>query len=142
MTAKEFLNQAYRIENMIDVKLDQLKIYKALSTKATSALSASPRTGTPNIHRMEDIIIKMVDLENEIILSLDKLLDTRLEISAAIDNIPCKEYRMILELRYLCYMPWSEIAAKLKYSKQHTFRLHDEALKEVILKNKDESKIY
>jgi DNA-directed RNA polymerase specialized sigma subunit len=131
MTAKEYLNQAYRVERMVGVKLEQLQAYKTLSTKAASTLSLSPNTGTPNIHRMEDIIIKIMDLENEIIADMHKLLDMRLEISQSIKNVGNTDYRMLLELRYLCYMPWEEIAVEMRYSTQRVFQLHSAALEEI-----------
>ena len=41
------------------------------------------------------------------------------------------ELRTILEKRYLSFISWERIAVELGYSIQHTYRLHDAALKEV-----------
>ena len=39
--------------------------------------------------------------------------------------------RTILEKRYLCFDTWEQISVDMGYSIQHTFRLHDKALKEI-----------
>ena len=66
MTAKEYLGQAYRLDQRINSKLEQVMSLRDLATKATSTLSDVAPSGTRNVHRMEDIIVKIVDLENEI----------------------------------------------------------------------------
>ena len=137
MTAKEYLNQAYRVDRMVSAKLEQLQAYKTLSTKATSVLSLAPASGTPNVHRLEDVIVKMVDLENAIIADMSHLLDIRLEITQAIKSVEDADYRTLLELRYLCYLPWDEIAVEMRYSTQRVFQLHNAALKKIIVSKKD-----
>ena len=42
-----------------------------------------------------------------------------------------REERTILEKRYLCFDTWEQISVDMGYSIQHTFRLHDKALKEI-----------
>ena len=39
-------------------------------------------------------------------------------------------YQLLLEKRYLCFMPWEKIAVDMGYSIQHIYRLHDWALRE------------
>ena len=46
---------------------------------------------------------------------------------------------LILEQRYLCFKTWEQISVDMGYSIQHTFRLHDKALKEVGRIYEDES---
>ena len=66
MTAKDYLTQAYRIDQRINSKLEQVASLRELTTKATSTFSDVPPSGTRNVHRMEDVICKIVMLENEI----------------------------------------------------------------------------
>lgn len=66
MTAKEYLSQAFWIDVGIGSKLDQLERLNALATRATTTFSEVPFTGTPNPHRTEDIIIKIIALEDTI----------------------------------------------------------------------------
>ncbi len=66
MTMKEYLSQAWRINHIIDAKLEQVCKLRALATKATSTLSPVPPNGTRNTKSMEDIILKMLEMENDI----------------------------------------------------------------------------
>ena len=60
MTAKEYLQQGYRLDQRINSKIAQVTNLRELATKATATLSDMPGNATPNTHRMEDIIVKMV----------------------------------------------------------------------------------
>src|SRR3712207_7857958 len=87
MTAKEYLAQAYRIDQRINSKLEQIVSLRALATKATSTLSDTPPSGTRNMHSMEYTIAKMVDLENEINEDIDTLVDLKREFVFIIKKI-------------------------------------------------------
>ena len=128
MTAKEYLGQAYLIDQRINSKLEQVMSLRTLATKATSTMTDMPRSASPNIRSMEDIIGKMVDLESEINADIDALLDLKREIVSSIKGVEKPELRTLLELRYLCFSTWEEIAVKLGYSVRSVFRLHDTAL--------------
>ncbi len=139
MDAKAYLGQAYRIDQRINSKLEQIVSLRELATKATSTLSDMPSSGTRNIHSMEGIITKMIDLENEINQDIDTLVDLKRVFVTIIKKINNPEYQTLLELRYLCFKTWEQIAVEMGYSLQHIFRIHDKALKDIVLPN-DESK--
>ena len=128
MTAKEFLQKAYRIDQRINAKLEQVASLRELATKVSTALSGAPLSGTRNVHKMEDIIAKMVDLETEINRDIDALVDLKHEIVSVIKQIENPEYQTLLELRYLCFKVWEQIAVDLKYSIQNVYKIHDRAL--------------
>ncbi|NCD04370.1 MAG: hypothetical protein EOM00_15580, partial [Clostridia bacterium] len=77
MTVKEYLGQTWRINHLIDAKLEQVQVLRELATKATSTLSPTPQSNTRNVQPMEDIITKMLDLENEINSEIDRLVDLK-----------------------------------------------------------------
>ncbi len=128
MSPKEYLSQAYRIDQRINSKLEQVVSLRELATKATSTLSDMPSSGTRNIHSMEGIIAKMVDLETEINQDIDTLVDLKREIVSLIKQIQNTEYQTLLELRYLYFKTWEQIAVDLGYSSKHVFYLHDKAV--------------
>ena len=138
MTTKEYLNQAYQIDRRINSKIEQVASLKELALKVTAVLSDMPK-GSQNIHSKENIITKMLDLENEINEEIDELIDLKRTIGSLIKSIENPEYQTILEQRYLCFKSWEEIAVGMGYSMQHTFRLHGRALKSIKFP-KDESK--
>ena len=131
MSTKDYLSQAYRIDQRINSKLAQVMSLRDLLGKATGTLSGAPKAATPNPHSMEETIAKMVDLENEINEDIDALVDLKAEIMRRIKRVENTEYQTILELRYLCFKRWEEVSVELGYSMQHLFRLHDEALEAV-----------
>lgn len=139
MIAKAYLGQAYRIDQRINSKLEQIVSLRELAMKATSTLQETPMSGTRNIQSMESIISKMIDLENEINQDIDALVDLKKEFVSIIKRINNPEYQTLLELRYLCFKTWEQIAVEMGYSLQHIFRIHDKALKYVEL-SKEESK--
>ena len=58
-------------------------------------------------------------------------VDEKKELISIINCIPNAGERIVLEKRYLCFMPWEDIATEMNYSIQHVFRIHGEALKTV-----------
>ena len=131
MNAKEYLSQAYRIDQRINSKLAQVMSLRDLLGKAIGTLSGAPKAATPNPHSMEDTIAKMVDLENEINEDIDTLVDLKAEIMRRIKRVENTEYQTILELRYLCFKRWEEIAVDMGYSLRRVYELHDCALEEI-----------
>ena len=132
LSAKDYLSQAYRIDHRINSKLEQIQSLRALSTKATATLSDTPQSkGTRNIHSMEDIIVKMIDLESEINTDLNRLIDLKHEIITVVKCVDNPEYQTLLELRYLCFKTWEEIAVEINWSIRQVYYMHGEALKQV-----------
>ena len=136
MKAKEYLSQAYRLDQRIDAKIEQVMSLRNLAAKATSTLSDVAPSGTRNVHRMEDIIIKIIDFENEINADIDRLVDLKREIVSTIKSVPNLECQMLLELRYLCFKPWEQIAVEMGYGIDNIFRLHQKALKSLEVSEK------
>lgn len=139
LKAKEFLMQAYHIDIRINSKIDQISSLHDLATKATSTLSDMPGSATRNVHRMEDVILKIIELEEEIHVDMNNLIDLKQCIMQTIKGLKGVDFQTILELRYLCMKQWEQIAVNMGYSLQHIFRLHDKALKEVWEILKEES---
>lgn len=132
---KEDLNSIIRLNDRIESKLRQKDELKSTMYNIGSIDYSKDRVQTSKVNSTEDLIIKIVDLEEEITRSIDRLIDLKQEASKVIDQID-GVYGTVLEMRYLECMRWEEIAYRLNYSIQHVYRLHGQAL----LKLKDESK--
>lgn len=128
MTAKEYLNQAYRIDERIDSKLKQIENLKSLATRVTSVFSDMPHSSTPDNQRLEKTIAEIVDLENEISTDIGRLIDLKREINSAINSVENPEHRTLLEMRYLNFQTWEQIAVKLNCDVRHVYRLHGQIL--------------
>lgn len=126
--AKDYLGMAYKIDQRIESKIEQVDSLNALATKATSTISDMPGSATRNIHRMEDVITKIIDLQESINNDIDALVDLKAEITGMIKRIDNLEYQTVLEQRYLCFTPWEQIAINMNYGVQNVFRYHRLAL--------------
>lgn len=131
MTAKEYLGQAYRLDQRINSKLEQVLSLRDLTTKATATMSDMPGSGNRNVYKMQDIIGKIVDLENEINADIDKLVDLKREMVTVIKAVENPEYQTLLELRYLCFKTWEQIAVDMQYTTRNIYKLHDRALETI-----------
>ena len=130
MNAKEYLKQAFYLDKRINSKLEQVESLNALATKATSTLSDMPKSPSRGTSKLEDTIVKIVDLQEEINRDIDKLVDLKAEMVGTIKQIQNKELQVILEKRYLCYETWEKIAVDMNYDIRHIHRLHNLGLKE------------
>jgi hypothetical protein len=116
MKAKEYLGQAYLLDQRINSQLEQLTALNELATKCTSTLSDMPKNPNRGGSRMADTVVKIVALEEEINRDVDVLVDLKMEVIGVIRSVEKKEYRVLLELRYLCFKSWEDIAAEMHYS--------------------------
>ena len=133
MTAREYLSQAFHIDQRINSKLSQVMRLRETATNCTATLSDMPRPDSPNT------ICKIVDLEREINEDIDRLVDLKAEARRVINAVSDPDQQLILELRYLCYKPWNEIMTELGYSEPTIYRLHGEALKKICVPVKNDS---
>lgn len=127
MTAKEYLSQAYRLDQRIDSKIAQVAALNDLATKCTATLTGMPRNPNRGGSTMADAVCKIVDLQEEINRDIDRLVDLKREIVAVIKAVENPEYQVMLEKRYLSFQTWEQIAVDMNYSIQHIYRLREKA---------------
>lgn len=127
MTAKEYLSQAYRLDQRIDSKIAQVASLNDLATKCTATLTGMPRNPNRGGSTMADAVCKIVDLQEEINRDIDRLVDLKREIVAVIKAVENPEYQVMLEKRYLSFQTWEQIAVDMNYSIQHIYRLREKA---------------
>lgn len=133
MTAKEYLGQAYRLDQRINSKLEQVASLNELATKCTSTLTGMPRNPNRGTSTMADAIGKIIDLQAEINRDIDRLVDLKREMVKLIKAVDNTEYQTLLELRYLCFKTWEQIAVDMGYNVRHVYRLHDEAVESIVV---------
>ena len=128
MTAKEYLGQAYRLDQRINSKLEIVKTLNALATKATVTLTGMPKSPSKSTSTMADTVAKIVDLQAKINGEIDRLVELKRDIIATIKTVNNTEYQTLLEKRYLCFETWEQISFDMGYSIQHIHRLKKRAL--------------
>ena len=133
MTSKDYFGQAYRLDQRINSKIEQIFSLRELAAKATSTITDMPRAATPNTHSMGDIICKIVGLENEIHADLYRYIDLKREIQFVIDTVPNLDERMVLSYRYIHNLTWSKVGEELNVDERTVRRWHQLALNHVIV---------
>ena len=136
MNAKEYLSQVMHIDQRINSKLEQVVKLRESATKATATLSDMPRSDSQSMQTMENTICKIVDLEREINADIDALVDLKAQARRVISQLKNPDQQLFLELRYLCYRPWTDIMEELGISETSVYRIHGEALKNIIVPEK------
>jgi len=131
MTAKEYLGQAYRLDQRINSKIEQVASLNRLATKCTSTITGMPRNPSASTSTMADVVAKIIDLEAEINSDIDKLVDLKREMVTLIKAVDNAEYQTLLELRYLCFHTWEQIAVEMHYGSTWVKQLHERAIKVV-----------
>lgn len=126
--AKNYLMRAYRVDQRIENKLEQIQLLNDLAAKATVTYSDMPGSPNRNVHKMEDVLVKIIDIKTEINADMLELVDLKKETMDCIKQVDDPELQLILELRYLNYVGWEQIAGDLGYGIDNVFRLHRKAL--------------
>lgn len=126
--AVEFLSQARHIDVQINNKLEELSYLKALAEKVTTTYRSDMVDGSRDVHKREEIICKIITLQNEINLDIDQLVDLKISIRQIIESLPDMEGRIVLNLRYVRLLKWQEVADTMGYSLRRVHNFHDRAI--------------
>ena len=130
MDVKQWLMRAYRIDQQIRSKNEQIEIWESLARKATSDPSALPGGGGGHFNRLETYCIKIADAQTEIERQRDELINVRREIEEAISKVQNVTLRLLLEQRYLLCKGWEDIAEFMGYCVEYVKRdIHKQALR-------------
>lgn len=127
MTAKEELGQLYRLRESIDCLIERKKQTLDLAYKITSCNNGMPKGAGGD--KVSSAAISSADLAAEIEEKTGEYERLQREIGQKIARIENRDYRLLLELRYLNFNPWHIIAWKMSYDERHIYRLHNQALK-------------
>lgn len=131
MRAKEYLGQAYRLDQRINSKLEQIASLDELAMKCNLTLTGMPHNPDRGTSNMAEAVNKIIDLQTEINYDIQKLVDLKREMVRVIKAVDNTEYQTLLELRYLCFKTWEQIAVDLGYNVRHVYRMHDEAVESI-----------
>ncbi len=131
MTAKEYLQQAYRLDEMINSNLKRLDHLKDLASNVSASnFSDMPPNDTRNTDPpFVRYMPKIIDLEHKIDDEIDRLVDLKNEITARLEAVPNADYKLLLTSRYLNFETWESIAEIMQFSVQWVHELHKRALK-------------
>lgn len=132
MSIKVFLNQAFHLDRLIEANRCELERLRSLAECIPMPdLSQKPVQGGERSDRIANTVVKIVDLEKEIQVDIDRYVQVRTDIRHVIDAVEKPKLKLILQERYLNFRKWSDIQEIVEVADlRYLFRLHNFALKE------------
>ena len=128
MEAYEFLSRAYRLDQQIQAKVEQLSRIRAYATgSAAWANDVKVQVSGPGF-RVEDAVVAILDEEREINEEIDRLVEIRREIREVISRVGDVTCRLLLEKRDLLFEPWPKICRDLHMSLRSAQTWHKDAV--------------
>ena len=132
MTAREYLNQAYRLEQRMALDRERLKDLRALSLSVSSpGLEPRYNPNCPTEAPFVNIVHRIVDQEEKVARELRMLVKLKIEIQEVIDRLSDADERLVLTYRYLKSMSWSQIADRLYVNERTVRRWHSSGLSHI-----------
>ncbi len=128
MAAKAFLNQVYHLEQRVRVRMEEIARLRSLAMRTTSCLGMEPICRTRNVSSMEDIIHKLIMVEQEANDAIDEMINRKSDIMNVLSCLRDENARTILEMRYVGFMEWDMIAHYMHCSEASVFRQHQRGL--------------
>ena len=134
MTAKEYLHQAYRLDQRINSNLEELAALREMASSISSPqlserVQTSKQADAPFVRNLE----KIMALEDRINKEVNLLMELKDEIRAVITEVPNTDERMVLKYRYVHNYTWEQIGTELHADARTVRRWHSKALQHVIL---------
>lgn len=130
MQAKQYLKQAYRLNELIQCNKQELDDLRFLSSSLPGIDYSKDRvqTSSSGDAGYTKIVAKIIDLEKAINADIEKMLSLKLEIRTVINAVQDNEEKLLLMCRYLNFMSWENICDELNVSLRTAHRIHAAAL--------------
>ena len=134
MTAKEYLHQAYRLDQKINSDIEELSSLREMSGSISSPkfgdrVQTSQNTDAPFMVCLN----KIFELEEKINAEINLFVDLKKEIRSVIEKVENIDEQMVLRYRYIHNMTWGDIGDELYADKSTIRRWHNAALVHVVL---------
>ena len=137
MTPKAYLSRYAVTERYIRCLEEQKERWHRRATRVTPQYGLAPGGGSGPSDPVGDAVIKMREVEEEIIAEIGKAADLLREIRSAIDAVPDAIQREVLKRRYIGMQSLEKIAVEMNYSYHWVRHLHGRALQAVAVPQED-----
>lgn len=134
MHAKDYLGQAYRLDQRIKILQEDIEQLQELAGSVSSPgfeehYNANRNTEAPFVQTLN----KMMERQDELNNKLQLMIKLKAEISDVIEQLESKDERLVLTYRYLRNWTWEKIG-NMMYADERTIRRwHYSALSHVVV---------
>ena len=132
---QHYLRSAWYYQKKADFLNEKILVLRSKAQKITTSFQDVPTFGGFEDHRQQ-VIAEMVDLEREYGKSMMMCRNKAKEIEFVIGLLENHQEKIVLEMRYLHYDNWIDIAFNLNYSVQMIYKIHGRALINLLKINK------
>lgn len=134
MQAREFLKQAYRLDELINSNMIEIAQLEDLSTSIKSIDYSKDKISGGNADKSasyEKVIDKIMVLESKVNSEINELVDLKTKIREAICELKVPEEKVLLRLRYINFKQWEDICEQMHISERTAKRIHGQALQKL-----------
>ena len=128
---QHYLRSAWYYQKKADFLNEKIMVLLAKSTKMTTSYQDIPTFGGFEDHRQQ-VIAEMVDTEREYRKMTQQCRNKLQEIAFFINQLESFQERIVLQMRYLYFENWQDIALRLNYEERQIYRIHGQGLMHLI----------
>lgn len=99
---------------------------RELVIKTNVVMSDMPDNPNRDRSRVEEYLVKIIDMEREIDEQIDRLVYLKADIMHTIQLVDDDDCQMFLEKMYLLFETWKKIADDMGYTLRNVYNLHGE----------------
>ena len=134
MTAKEYLQQAYLLDQRINMEIKEKEDLRRLAYSLSApSLEERVQKSAPNEATYTKTIDKLIDMERKIDAEIDLLVDLKRQIQEVIGGVENTNYQMVLRYRYIHNTSFARIGEEMAVDRTTAIRWHDAAISRVVL---------
>lgn len=124
---QKYLKGAWFYQNKANLLDEKIRVLQSKAMKVTTTYSDVPTFAGFTDHR-QDVMDEIVDLQREYKKKMQQCRNKLKEIEFVINMLDDFQERMVLQLRYLYFENWQDIALRLNYEERQVYRIHGRAL--------------
>ena len=128
---KKWLRRYIDLNGAINQKILELDAVRSLCEKVTPSYSGMPQQ--PGSDTKDNSYLRLVTMSQKIDAEIDRYVDMRAEIQAAINTVDDIQLRTLLSLRYINGLTWEKLAVEMNYTYRNVLYLHGIALNKLMI---------
>ena len=111
--AQLFLERVEMIDAVVDGKLTEQRQWRELALNITANMGGEKVQSSGSQSKMADAVIKCIDMEDEIVRAVDKLIDEKKKVVGVLEKMDNPTWYKILHMRFVQYIELKDIAERL-----------------------------
>ena len=120
------LNRGYRAKERIAARQKRIEEWRQIAESITANPENASSGGGYPTSKTENCVVAIMTLQEEIKDEIMEIADFERQIIKEL--VADLNFKTVLELRYLSYLRWEEIAVRMNYTFRWTQELHRRAL--------------